>query len=97
MESILYKSIVSNSGVCGGRPTIKGTLITVRTVIEQVLAGDMDELVLEGFPRLTKESLQDCKEFTTLLFDNKTLINSFEYKTDDEFKIRFSQKINRKL
>lgn len=92
MESKLYKNIVSDSEICGGRPTIKGTRITVKTIMEQVIAGDSDEILLEYFPRLTKESLQDCKEFTTLLFDNTTLINSFEYKDDDEFRRNLLQK-----
>ena len=93
MEYQLYKNIVSNPEVCGGRPTIRGTRITVKTVIQHVLAGDNDETLLESFPRLTKESLQDCKEFTTLLFDNPALINCFEYKEDDEFLRLLLQKI----
>ena len=86
MEIQLYKNIVANPEVCGGRPTIKGTRITVRTVIEQVFAGDTDEVVLECFPRLTKESLKNCKDFTPMLFDNSSLINSFNYNDDSTFK-----------
>ena len=97
MESELYKSIVSNSEVCGGRPTLKGTRLTVKTIMEHVIAGDSDEILLKSFPRLTKESLKDCKEFTTLLLDSKTLVNCFEYKNEDKFAGRFSQKIIRKL
>ena len=85
MEFQLYKHIVSNSEVCGGRPTIKGTRITVKTVIQQVLGGDTDEVLLESFSRLTKESLEDCKIFTSMLFDNPALTNSFKYINDDEF------------
>ena len=85
MECQLYKNIISNAEVCGGRPTLKGTRLTVKTVIQHVLAGDKDETLLKSFPRLTKESLQDCKEFSTLLFDNPALINYFEYREDDEF------------
>ncbi|RNI39939.1 DUF433 domain-containing protein [Hanamia caeni] len=83
MESELYKSIVSNSEVCGGRATIKGTRLTVKTIMEHVIAGDSDEILLEAFPRLTKESLKHCKEFTTLLLDSKTLMNSFDYKNEN--------------
>ena len=53
--------------------------------MEQVIAGDDDETLFESFPRLTKESLFDCKEFTTLLFNNVALINSFKYKDDEEY------------
>lgn len=85
MEFQLYKHIVSNSEVCGGRPTIKGTRITVKTVIQQVLGGDTDEVLLGSFSRLTKESLEDCKTFASMLFDNPDLINSFKYIDGDEF------------
>ena len=77
MELQLYKNIVSNSEVCSGRPTIKGTRITVKSVMEFVVAGDDDKTVLECFPRLTKENLDACKEFTTMLFDNPALIQFF--------------------
>ncbi|MGN6533210.1 MAG: DUF433 domain-containing protein [Ginsengibacter sp.] len=87
MQVQLYKNIVSNPEVCGGRPTIKGTRITVRTVIEQVLAGGTDEVVLECFPRLTKESLKNCKDFAPMLFENASLINSFKYNEDESLKI----------
>ncbi len=89
MEIQLYKNIVSNPEVCSGRPTIKGTRITVRTIIEHVLAGDNDKVILEGFPRLTKESLKNCKDFTPMLFHNSSLINSFKYIDDDSFKILY--------
>ena len=97
MEYELYKSIVSNSEVCGGRSTIKGTRLTVKTIMEHVIAGDSDEILLESFPRLTKESLKECKEFTTLLLDSKPLANCFEYKNDDEFIIGLSRKIITRL
>ncbi len=87
MEIQLYKNIISNSEICGGRPTIKGTRITVKAVIGHVLAGDDDEILFECFPRLTKESLEMCKDFTSMLFENPSLINSFKYESDDDFSI----------
>ena len=92
MESELYKSIVSNSEVCGGRATIKGTRLTVKTIMEYVIAGDSDEILLEAFPRLTQESLEHCKEFTTLLLNSKTLMNSFDYKNENVSIGRISRK-----
>ena len=74
MEITLYKNIVSNPEICGGKPTIKGTRITVTSVMGFILAGDTDENVLEGFPRLTKDDLQSCKEFTYKLLDRTSSI-----------------------
>ncbi len=54
MEYQLYKNIISNPDICNGKPTIKGTRITVQTIMSFVLAGDTDEDVLEGYSQLTK-------------------------------------------
>jgi uncharacterized protein (DUF433 family) len=79
MEYQLYKNIISDPDVCNRKPTIKRTRITVRTAIEQVLAGDSDDIILQFFPRLTKERLKNCKDFAPMLFENASLINSFKY------------------
>ena len=78
MEYELYKNIISNPDICNGRPTIKGTRITVQTIMSFVLAGDSDEEVLDGYPRLTKDDIKTCKEFTILLFDKPTLFKNLK-------------------
>ncbi len=78
MEYQLYKNIVSNPDICNGRPTIKGTRITVQSVMSFVLAGDNDKTVLKGYPRMTADDLQTCKEFTSMLFEKPTLIKSIK-------------------
>ena len=78
MEIILYKNILSNPEICGGKPTIKGTRISVSSVMGFILSGDLDEDVLEGFPRLTKDDLQSCKEFTYKLLDRTSSIIPFK-------------------
>jgi len=74
MEYQLFKNIISDPDVCNGKPVIKNTRITVQSVMGFVLAGDSDEEVLESFPRLKKEDLQECKDFTSMLFEKPTLI-----------------------
>jgi uncharacterized protein (DUF433 family) len=78
MEYKLYKNIISDPDICNGKPTIKGTRITVQTIMSFVLAGDTDEDVLEGYPRITKEDIQNCREFTMLLFDKPTLFKNLK-------------------
>ena len=85
MEVELYKNIISHPDICNGKPTIKGTRITVQSVMSFILAGDTDQSVLESYPRLTIESLKMCKDFTSMLFENPSLINSFKYKNDESF------------
>ncbi|MEO8414781.1 MAG: DUF433 domain-containing protein [Ginsengibacter sp.] len=78
MEYELYKNIISNPDICNGKPTIKGTRITVQTIMSFVLAGDTDEDVLEGYPHLTKEDIITCREFTMMLFDKPTLLKNLK-------------------
>ena len=74
----LYKTIVSNPDICNGRPVIKGTRITVKSVMSFVRAGDKDKKVLKGYPRITSEDLRTCKEFTSLFFEKPSLIKSIK-------------------
>lgn len=78
MEYQLYKNIISNPDICNGKPTIKGTRITVQTIMGYILAGDNDENVLEGYSQLTKEDIQTCKEFTVMLFEKPTLLKNLK-------------------
>ena len=50
--------IVSDKKVLLGKPTIKGTRISVEHVVGLLAQGWNENEILENFPRLTKESLQ---------------------------------------
>lgn len=78
MEYELYKNIISNPDICNGKPTIKGTRITVQTIMSFVLAGDTNEEVLEGYAHLTEEDIKTCKEFTMMLFDKPALFKNIK-------------------
>lgn len=69
MKTTIYKNIVADEEVCGGRLTIEGTRITVKTIIGHLLAGDNEEVVLKGFPRLNKGDIVAIKEYANGQFD----------------------------
>jgi uncharacterized protein (DUF433 family) len=69
MKTRIYKNIVADDEVCSGRPTIDGTRITVKTIIGHLLEGDSEEMVLKGFPRLSKEDIITIKEYASIQFD----------------------------
>ena len=69
MKTRIYKNIVADDEVCGGRPTIEGTRITVKTIVGHLLEGDSDEIILKGFPRLQKEDIATIKEYAGVQFD----------------------------
>ncbi|TAD87404.1 MAG: DUF433 domain-containing protein [Bacteroidetes bacterium] len=50
--------IVSDKEILLGKPTLKGTRISVEHIVGLLAQGWSESQILENFPRLTKESLQ---------------------------------------
>ena len=50
--------IIVNPNICGGRPTTRGTRITVHTLLEFLGAGDTVEDLLAEYPNLTREDVR---------------------------------------
>lgn len=49
-----------NPEVCNGRPVIRGTRIPVSVILEQIAEGESWESVLEGYPELKREDIQQA-------------------------------------
>ncbi len=50
--------ILRDSKICGGEPVIRGTRVTVRTVLASLAEGARIEQILEDFPTLTEEGVR---------------------------------------
>ena len=50
--------IISDKEVLLGKPTIKGTRISVEHIIALLAQGWSENQILESYPRLTKESIK---------------------------------------
>jgi uncharacterized protein (DUF433 family) len=46
--------------VCNGRPVIRGTRIPVSVILEQIAEGESWESVIEGYPELKREDIQQA-------------------------------------
>ena len=57
--------------VCNGRPVVRGTRITVQTVLEFLAAGDSVEDVLAEYPRLTRAEWQACLDYASRVMGNR--------------------------
>ena len=61
MNGMNYNHIMDrieiNPDICNGKPVIRGTRITVQTILEFLGAGDSIEEVLEGYPTLHREDI----------------------------------------
>ena len=59
-----YRDIITmEPGKRGGKPCIRGMLITVQDVLEYLAGGMTDEEILSDFPELTREDIRACLAF----------------------------------
>lgn len=56
--------------VCNGRPVVRGSRISVQTILEFLAAGDSIEDVLEGYPSLKREDVQACLDYASRVLGN---------------------------
>jgi uncharacterized protein (DUF433 family) len=59
--------ITIDPSICNGLPSIEGTRITVKTVLEFLSAGDSIEEVLEEYPSLSREDVLSCLAYSAKL------------------------------
>lgn len=55
--------VVSNPGVVLGKPTIRGTRITVEMIAARAQAGQSETEILLAYPHLTRESIRAAIAF----------------------------------
>jgi uncharacterized protein (DUF433 family) len=66
----MNEKIVVDPAICNGRPVIKGTRITVQTILEFLGAGDSIEDVLDEYPSLSREDVLACLQYSSRLLGN---------------------------
>lgn len=60
--------VISDKKVLLGKPTVKGTRVSVEHIIGLLAQGWTEQQILENYPRLTNESLQAV--FSFIHFNN---------------------------
>ena len=50
--------IIRDPAICGGEPVIKGTRVTVRTILASLAEGARIEDILKDFPTLSEEDVR---------------------------------------
>ncbi|MGD0922223.1 MAG: DUF433 domain-containing protein [Terriglobia bacterium] len=55
--------IVRDPAICGGEPVLKGTRVTLRTVLASLAEGDSIEDILKDFPSLKPEDVRAAIAF----------------------------------
>ncbi|MBY0401013.1 DUF433 domain-containing protein [Myxococcota bacterium] len=63
--------IGSDPAVCGGRPVIKGTRLTVEFVLGLKAAGWSESAVLENYPQLNEDDLRAVYSFAQAMIEEE--------------------------
>jgi len=50
--------ILRDPKICGGEPVIKGTRVTIRTILASLAEGATTEQILKDFPTLTEKDVR---------------------------------------
>jgi len=53
----MHEMIVSDPKIMMGKPVIRGTRITVESIVERLGAGESVETIVAAHPRLTREAV----------------------------------------
>jgi uncharacterized protein (DUF433 family) len=103
MQPTEHPYIVRVAGVCGGRPTIKGSRISVCHIAELYKAGDTVEEILHAHPHLKAAAVYDAisyyldhqQEIEQEIADNRleALMRKDDFKMDDRGFIHFTGKV----
>lgn len=78
----MFKNLItSNPLVMMGKPVIKGTRITVESILERLAAGETIEQILEAHPHLDCDSI-----YAALSFAAEALKFDVVYPVSEEYK-----------
>ena len=72
MKTDWKRYIVSDPKVMLGKPTIKGTRITVELILEKVSRGEDFSQILESYPHLSKKAIYACFSYASDSIKNET-------------------------
>ena len=74
MTTTLADRITVDPEICHGKPTVRGSRLLVKTVLEYLAAGDSVEEVLAYHSWLTPEDVAACLCFAATLLDHQHTI-----------------------
>jgi len=60
----LYKDrIVCNPQILAGKPTVKGTRISVELITDLLESGNTVEDIMHGYPHINEEDIEACRQY----------------------------------
>jgi len=74
---MIFKSIVSEPDILGGKPCVRGTRISVAFILELFASGADYEDILKAYPFLSRENIEE-----SLLYASYSLKNEYIWITE---------------
>lgn len=62
-KCMISEKIEINPEVCNGKAVVRGTRVTVETVLDYLSAGDQVSDILAGHPNLTSQDILACLDY----------------------------------
>ena len=69
----LIERITTNPEVMGGKPVIKGTRITVETIVKLVAAGASVKEIIEDFPYITEDDIRAALLYAAKVLESEDI------------------------
>lgn len=71
-----FDRIVYDPDILGGKPCIRGTRISIEFILELLASGASREEMLQGYPQLTAEDLDDAFRYAARALQNDVVITA---------------------
>lgn len=70
----MFDRITHDPEIMGGKPTIRGTRVTVGTIVSQIAAGHSVEAILADYPYLSREDVTEALRYAAWLSEEREII-----------------------
>lgn len=72
----MFARIVNDPAILGGKPCIKGTRISVEMILEWVASGASRDEIVQSYPQLTTEDVEEALNFAAQSLSNETIMTA---------------------
>ncbi|MBX3281711.1 MAG: DUF433 domain-containing protein [Acidobacteria bacterium] len=72
--TLASERIVIDPEILNGKPAIRGTRISVQSIVGYLSSGDAIEEILEHYPSLTREDVLACLKFAATMMEHTFIV-----------------------
>ena len=72
----MFKYIVADPAILGGKPCIKGTRLSVEFILELFASGATREDILNTYPQLTGEGIEEALRYAARSLKNEIILTA---------------------